>query len=107
MLQVFYISFYNLSHHLRYILSTTCQLSLQKQLPEYCRKCNQKISTEKAPSQTSFISNATQKRWKYYPDLTAKLSSNQIRDMMMNEYNHNCIIIYLQFNALKENTFKT
>ncbi|CAH2103191.1 unnamed protein product [Euphydryas editha] len=56
-----------------------------KQLPEYCRKCDQNFATKGAPSQSTFISDTTQRRWRYYPDLTAKLSSQQVRDMMMNE----------------------
>ncbi|XP_026499620.2 uncharacterized protein LOC113403327 [Vanessa tameamea] len=57
---------------------------VQKQAAAYCRECDKKIDIKIAPSPAS-TSGSTQKRWRYYPDLTKTLSSKEIRELMMNE----------------------
>ncbi|XP_039764067.1 uncharacterized protein LOC120636588 [Pararge aegeria] len=58
-------------------------LNFQKPLAAHCRTCTKKVTT-KASTSYEAASDSTQRRWRYYPDLTARLTPVQTR-LLMNE----------------------
>ncbi|XP_045784023.1 uncharacterized protein LOC123880126 [Maniola jurtina] len=53
---------------------------IQKPLAAYCHTCTKKISAK--GNKYAASSDSMQKRWRYYPDLTAPLTPQQIRQSM-------------------------
>ncbi|XP_013189036.1 uncharacterized protein LOC106133751 [Amyelois transitella] len=54
----------------------------QKAVSPHCRDCSKWFQPGLTPFQLAWAQDAVQKRWRYYPDLTADLSAEQIRASM-------------------------
>lgn len=55
---------------------------LQKALRAQCRDCGKMHIPGLTPFQLAWAKDPGQKRWRYYPDLTSTLTSEQIRASM-------------------------
>ncbi|KAG6449115.1 hypothetical protein O3G_MSEX005888 [Manduca sexta] len=53
----------------------------EKPLGAHCRDCR-KFTKGLTPFQLAWAEDTGQKRWKYYPDLTATMSATEIRRLM-------------------------
>ncbi|RVE42490.1 hypothetical protein evm_012862 [Chilo suppressalis] len=57
---------------------------LQKAVSPHCRDCKKYIEPALTPFQLAWAQDAGQKRWRYYPDLTASLTADEIKTSMDN-----------------------
>ncbi|XP_026763002.1 uncharacterized protein LOC113521613 [Galleria mellonella] len=80
---------------------------LQKPLSAHCRDCNKYNTPSPTPFQLAWTQNPDQRRWRYYPDLTATLTAEEIRQLM-NEvgrpfYNEACQWYNKNYTSVKYN----
>ncbi|XP_053624053.1 uncharacterized protein LOC128682984 [Plodia interpunctella] len=55
---------------------------VKKEVGPHCRDCKMWYKPGLTPFQLAWAQDAVQKRWRYYPDLTANLTSEEIRALM-------------------------
>ncbi|CAH0401968.1 unnamed protein product [Chilo suppressalis] len=56
----------------------------KKAVSPHCRDCKKYIEPALTPFQLAWAQDAGQKRWRYYPDLTASLTADEIKTSMDN-----------------------